>query len=101
MKRHFPPESKAKIDALVANLQAAYKANIEKLTWMGPATRAKALEKLAAFRVKIGYPAKWKDYSSMTIMPGDVLANCARPPTVGVALRRRASWASRWTRTSG
>ena len=75
VKQHFPPESKAKIDALVTNLQAAYKANIENLTWMGPATRAKALEKLAALRVKIGYPAKWKDYSSMTIVPGDVLAN--------------------------
>jgi len=75
VKQHFPPESKAKIDALVANLTAAYKANIETLAWMGPDTRARALEKLATLRVKIGYPGKWKDYSSMTIVPGDVLAN--------------------------
>jgi putative endopeptidase len=75
VKRHFPPESKAEIDVLVENLKAAYKANIEQLTWMGPATRAKALEKLAAFRVKIGYPVKWKDYSSMDIKPGALLAN--------------------------
>ena len=75
VQRHFPPESKAKIDALVGNLRAAFKANIEKLEWMGPDTRAKALEKLAAFRVKIGYPDKWKDYSTMQIEPGALLAN--------------------------
>ena len=75
VKRHFPPAAKTKIDALVENMRAAYKANIETLTWMGPETRAKALEKLAALRPKIGYPAKWKDYSSMTIVPGDLLAN--------------------------
>jgi predicted metalloendopeptidase len=75
VKQHFPPESKARIDALVENLEAAYKANIEKLEWMGPETRTKALQKLASFRVKIAYPDKWKDYSSMAIVPGDVLAN--------------------------
>jgi predicted metalloendopeptidase len=74
VKQHFPPESKTKIDALVENLKLAYKANLEKLEWMGPETRAKALEKLATFRVKIGYPARWKDYSSMTI-GDDLLAN--------------------------
>ena len=75
VERHFPPESKAKIDALVARLIAAYKANIEKLEWMGPETRARALEKLATFRLKIGYPDKWKDYSSLTIVPGRLLDN--------------------------
>jgi len=75
VKQYFPPESKAKIDALVANLIAEYKANIEKLSWMGPDTRAKALEKLGTLHVKIGYPSKWKDYSSMAIVPGNVLAN--------------------------
>ena len=75
VKKHFPPEAKAKIDALVENMRAAYKANIETLTWMGPETRAKALTKLSTLRPKIGYPAKWKDYSTMAIGPGDVLAN--------------------------
>jgi predicted metalloendopeptidase len=75
VQRHFPPESKAKIDTLVENLKAAFKANIDKLEWMGPETRAKALEKLAAFRVKIGYPNRWKDYSTMDIKPGALLAN--------------------------
>jgi putative endopeptidase len=75
VERHFPPESKSKIDALVANMKDAFKASIEKLEWMGPDTRARALEKLAAFRVKIGYPDKWKDYSTMDIKPGALLAN--------------------------
>ena len=75
VKKHFPPEAKAKIDALVENMRAAYKANIETLEWMGPATRQKALAKLATLRPKIGYPAKWKDYSTMAIVPGDLLAN--------------------------
>ena len=95
VKQHFPPESKAKIDALVANLIAAYKANIETLAWMGPDTRAKALEKLATLRVKIGYPDKWKDYSSMTIVPGDLLANARAAGPVGVALRRRQAGQAR------
>jgi predicted metalloendopeptidase len=75
VKKHFPPEAKAKIDALVENMRAAYKANIETLEWMGPETRQKALAKLATLRPKIGYPAKWKDYSTMAIVPGDLLAN--------------------------
>jgi putative endopeptidase len=75
VQQHFPPASKAKIDALVANLIAAYKSNIDTLAWMGPDTRARALEKLATLRVKIGYPGKWKDYSSMTIVPGNLLTN--------------------------
>jgi putative endopeptidase len=75
VKKHFPPEAKAKIDALVENMRAAYRANIETLTWMGPETRAKALTKLSTLRPKIGYPAKWKDYSTMAIVPGNILAN--------------------------
>jgi predicted metalloendopeptidase len=75
VKQHFPPEAKTKIDTLIENMRAAYKANIETLTWMGPETRAKALEKLAALRPKIGYPDKWKDYSTMAIVPDDLLAN--------------------------
>ena len=58
---------------------------------MGPDTRAKALEKLATLRVKIGYPGKWKDYSSMTIVAGRPARQRARRRTVVVALRRRPS----------
>ena len=55
-RRYFPPEAKAKIQQLVANLLKAYEADIQTLTWMTPATRAKALEKIRHFTVKVGYP---------------------------------------------
>ncbi|HEX2551950.1 MAG TPA: M13-type metalloendopeptidase, partial [Nocardioidaceae bacterium] len=76
--RHFPPESKAKMDRLVANLVAAYRHDIERLDWMSPLTRARALEKLAVFRPKIGYPVRWRDYSKVTIDRADLLGNVRR-----------------------
>ncbi|TNU74077.1 peptidase M13 [Miniimonas arenae] len=71
---HFPPEHKARMDALVQRLVEAYRVSIQDLEWMTPATREKALEKLAAFTPKIGYPARWKDYSDLAVGP-DLLAN--------------------------
>ena len=62
--RYFPPEAKAKADQLVSNLLKAYEADIQTLTWMSPATRAKALEKIHQFTPKIGYPTHWRDYSA-------------------------------------
>ncbi len=76
--RHFPPESKAKMDRLVENLVAAYRHDIERLDWMSPLTRARALEKLAVFRPKIGYPVRWRDYSKVTIDRTDLLGNVRR-----------------------
>ena len=76
--RHFPPESKAAMDELVANLVEAYRRDIEKLDWMGPETRERALEKLATFRPKIGYPATWRDYSTVTIVRDDLIGNVRR-----------------------
>ncbi|HWU22756.1 MAG TPA: M13-type metalloendopeptidase [Nocardioides sp.] len=73
--RHFPPASKQMMDELVANLLAAYKASIEKLDWMTPETKARAYEKLATFRPKIGYPEKFRDYSSLQVTPDDLFAN--------------------------
>lgn len=73
--RYFPPESKAKMEQLVGNLKDAFHARIEKLTWMSPDTKAQALQKLAAFGVKIGYPSKWKTYDfevSPTDLYGDI-----------------------------
>jgi putative endopeptidase len=75
VERHFPPASKTRMDELVANLVEAYRQSISTLEWMTPATRERALEKLAAFTPKIGYPAKWRDYSALTIDPGDLIAN--------------------------
>jgi putative endopeptidase len=76
--RHFPPESKAKMDRLVANLVEAYRHDIERLDWMSPLTRARALEKLAVFRPKIGYPVRWRDYSGVVMDRADLLGNVHR-----------------------
>ncbi|RAK59834.1 peptidase M13 [Phenylobacterium hankyongense] len=75
---YFPPESKAKMLSLVGDIRTAMQARIQKLEWMSPATKAKAQEKLAAFRVKIGYPDKWRDYSGLSLKDGDLYGNVER-----------------------
>ena len=75
---YFPAESKAKMQALVGDLRAALKIRIQNLTWMSDATKAKAIEKLSKFGVKIGYPDKWRDYSKLSIKPGDLFGNIQR-----------------------
>ena len=69
VSRYFPESSKQKMLTLVENLRTALGQHIETLEWMSDETKAKALEKLAAFTVKIGYPDKWKDYSTLDINP--------------------------------
>ncbi|HVG24525.1 MAG TPA: M13-type metalloendopeptidase [Thermoanaerobaculia bacterium] len=76
--QYFPPESKAKMEKLVADLRTAMKGRIEKLEWMSPETRKSALDKLSKFGVKIGYPSKWRDYSTLQIKEGDLVGNVAR-----------------------
>ena len=76
--RYFPPESKAKMEALVADLRTAMAARIQRVDWMSPATKAKALEKLAAITVKVGYPSKWRDYSGLTISADDLYGDVER-----------------------
>jgi putative endopeptidase len=73
--RHFPPGARERMDVLVANLVEAYRQSIEKLEWMGPDTRRRALDKLGKFTPKIGYPVRWRDYSSLMIDPADLMAN--------------------------
>ncbi|MFG1790723.1 M13 family metallopeptidase [Nocardia sp. NPDC049149] len=73
--QHFPPEAKARMVELVANLQEAYRRNIAQLDWMGPDTRAAALAKLEKFTPKIGYPDTWRDYSDVVIDPADLVGN--------------------------
>jgi putative endopeptidase len=75
---YFPPESKAKMEKLVADLRAALEVRIEKLQWMGPDTKARALDKLSKFGVKIGYPSKWRDYAKLEIREGDLAGNVQR-----------------------
>jgi len=67
VEKYFPPEAKARMNDMVKNLLAAMGDTIQGLEWMGPDTKKKALEKLATFNPKIGYPDKWKDYSKVEI----------------------------------
>jgi putative endopeptidase len=78
VEAYFPAESKAKMEELVGNIQVAMKGRIEKLDWMSPETKTKALEKLAKFRVKIGYPDKWRNYSALEVKDGDLYGNVER-----------------------
>ena len=77
-ERHFPPETKAKADALVGNLIEAYRRSISELAWMSEETRAQALDKLSKFRPKIGYPTKWRDYSALHVEADDLVGNVLR-----------------------
>jgi len=74
----FPPESKAATLKMVRELEAALKNDITQLSWMTPETKKQALEKLARTENKIGYPDKWRDYSTLTIVRGDALGNSLR-----------------------
>ncbi|ONI78267.1 peptidase M13 [Kribbella sp. ALI-6-A] len=74
----FPPAAKARMVDLVANLVEAYRQRISALEWMGPETRQRALDKLGKFTPKIGYPDKWRDYSALEIVPGDLVGNVRR-----------------------
>ena len=78
VERHFPPEHKARMDTLVGHLIEAYRASITALDWMGGETKAKALAKLDAFTPKIGYPAKWRDYSALEMRADDLVGNVRR-----------------------
>lgn len=75
---YFPAESKAKMEALVANLRTALGNRIRTYSWMSAETRAAAEEKLNKFTVKIGYPNKWRDYSALEVRPDDLFGNSER-----------------------
>ena len=82
VEKHFPPAAKEQMDELVSWLVEAYRISIRELTWMTEATKKKALVKLDKFTPKIGYPNKWKDYSSLIIRKDDLVGN----------VRRASSW---------
>src|SRR5690554_332239 len=75
VERHFSPTAKASMDVLVDNLVEAYRQSINGLHWMTDATRQRALDKLEKFTPKIGFPVKWRDYSTLQIVADDLLAN--------------------------
>jgi putative endopeptidase len=76
--KYFPPESKAKVEALVANLLKAYDADIRTISWMTDATKQKALEKLHEFTPHVGYPDKWRDYSGLVVKRNDLVGDVER-----------------------
>nr|WP_269468706.1 M13 family metallopeptidase [Alteromonas sp. ASW11-130] len=78
VKKHFSPEAKQGMETVVSNLLKAYKASITELDWMSDKTKAEALDKLSKFTYKIGYPDKWRDYSSLKVERDDLFGNMRR-----------------------
>lgn len=78
VERHFSPEAKARMEVLVANVIKAYEVSINELEWMSAETKIAAQEKLSKFTPKIGYPDKWKDYSTLEIKADDLVGNFIR-----------------------
>ena len=78
VEKKFPPASKQAMETLVENLRKGYAQHIANVPWMTAETKKVALEKLAAFRPKIGYPDKWRDYSKLEVKPGDAFGNHER-----------------------
>jgi putative endopeptidase len=76
--RYFPPSEKVRAEEMVHNELVAFGRRIDQLEWMAPQTKARAKAKLAALKVGVGYPDKWRDYSSLEVVPGDALGNADR-----------------------
>jgi len=91
--RYFPPADKVQIEALVANLKASFRARIERLDWMSPATKVEALEKLDTYVIKVGYPDHRRDYSNVVIRRDDLLGDVRRAAA--------AEWAFQLDRSDG
>jgi putative endopeptidase len=83
VEKHFPPDAKTRIDALVKNVIAAMNARLGALDWMTPETRVLAQAKLASFTAKIGYPDRWKDYGPLVVDKSDALGNRLRSAELG------------------
>ncbi len=78
VERYFPPSEKARAQAMVKNLLAAFSTRIDHLEWMAPQTRAEAKAKLAALRIGIGYPDRWRSYQGLEVRPADAFGNAER-----------------------
>jgi len=77
-RRYFPPEAKAQVEGMIGEIKAAFDRRIDKLTWMAPQTKLRAKAKLAALKIEVGYPDKWRDYSALTVTPGDLYGDLKR-----------------------
>ncbi|WP_277454954.1 M13-type metalloendopeptidase [Janibacter sp. DB-40] len=78
VERHFPPAARERMVALVDNLVEAFRRSFAASTWMGEETKEEALRKLEAFTPKIGHPVRWRDYSALEIVEGDLVGNVRR-----------------------
>jgi putative endopeptidase len=78
VERHFPPDSKQRLDTLIENLRVAFRQSIEELDWMSAETKSAALMKLEKFTSKIGFPANWRDYTGLEIKADDLVGNVQR-----------------------
>jgi predicted metalloendopeptidase len=76
--KYFPPSEKARAEQMVKNVVAAFAKRIDTLDWMAPSTKAQAKAKLAALKVGVGYPDKWRDYSGLEVVRGDAYGNVER-----------------------
>ena len=88
--KYFPPEQKAKAQAMVTNLIAAFDTRIDGLAWMDPATKKEAKAKLAVLKVGVGYPDTWPDYSGLKVIAGDAFGNAER--SSAFETQRRLAW---------
>jgi putative endopeptidase len=77
-ERYFPASTKAAIQSLVTDVKAAFRGRLQKLDWMGPATRQEALKKLDTYTIKVGYPDTWRDYSNVVVKRDDLVGNVRR-----------------------
>ncbi|SFD24442.1 endothelin-converting enzyme Metallo peptidase. MEROPS family M13 [Chitinophaga sp. CF118] len=75
VKKYFPESSKQKVSEMIENVRTVYGERVDALTWMGDSTKKMAHKKLASFTYKIGYPDKWKDYSTIDIKPATLIEN--------------------------
>jgi putative endopeptidase len=78
VQRYFSPQEKARAEAMVQNILAAFSVRIDRLDWMTPATKLKAKAKLAVLKVSVGYPDHWRSYSALQVIRGDALGNFER-----------------------
>ena len=76
--KYFPPSEKARAETMVKNEIAAFAIRIDNLDWMAPETKARAKAKLAALKVGVGYPDRWRDYSALEVVKGDAFGNVQR-----------------------
>ena len=101
VERYFPPSEKARAEAMVAQLIAAFATRIDRLEWMAPATKARKPRRSSPpCKVGVGYPDKWRDYSGLKVVPGDAFGNAERAACSSTTAISPSS-AGRWIAASG